>query len=420
MAARILVVDDEPDLELLVTQKFRRRIRDGELSFLFAGDGEEALSVLAAEPDVDLVLCDINMPRMDGLTLLARLKEFSGLHRAVIVSAYGDMRNIRAAMNRGAFDFITKPIDFEDLEITIARTLADLNALREADRQRAAAERARANLARYFSPGLASHLAEHPDILELKGERRELTFLFTDLTGFTPLAETLEAELIVQVMNDYVGGLSRIVFEHGGIVDTVVGDAVHAMFGAPLEQPDHAARGVACALAIDGFAEAFAAEKTARGIPFGATRIGVNSGPAIVGNFGGEVFFHYTAHGDAINTTARLESANKKLGTRICVSATTTERIPGFFGRPVGTLILKGKEAGIGAYEPLNGDSLAGRCATSYLRAFRRLEAGDPRAFQAFATHVGRYADDALATFHLKRLLAGESGVRIALTGPAA
>lgn len=415
MAAQILVVDDEPDLELLVRQKFRRQIRDGAYQFLFAGDGEEALAVIDANPGIDIVLSDINMPGMDGLTLLSRLKESPAQLRAVIVSAYGDMKNIRTAMNRGAFDFVTKPIDFDDLALTLERTLADLEALRAVQRQRAEAERARANLARYFSPNLASHLADHPDVLELGGERRDLSFLFTDLAGFTPLAEALDAQLIVQLMNAYIGGLSAIVFEHGGTVHTVVGDAVYAMFGAPLTQPDHAARAVACALAIDAFAQAFAAEKNAQGLAVGTTRIGVNSGPAIVGNFGGELFFHYTAYGDAINTAARLERANKRLGTRICVSGATAARIPGFAGRPIGTLIVKGKDQGIDSFEPLNGDGGNARCASSYRRAFDRLASGDPQAVQAFAAHVARYGSDALASFHLKRLLAGETGARIAL-----
>lgn len=416
--AKLLVVDDEPDLELLVRQKFRRRIRDGDYQILFAGDGEEALAVLGAEPDVDIVLSDINMPRMDGLTLLDRLRDAPGSRRALIVSAYGDMKNIRTAMNRGAFDFITKPIDFDDLEITIAKTLADLNVLREADRRRATAERARTNLARYFSPNLARHLAEHPDTLELGGERRELTFLFTDLTDFTPLAETLDPAIIVEVMNGYIGGLSRIVFDHGGTIDTVVGDAIHAMFGAPLEQPDHAGRAVACAVELDRFAEDFAAQKQAIGLAIGHTRIGVHSGPATVGNFGGDAFFHYTAHGDAINTAARLENANKHLGTRICVSADTVAAIPDFAGRPIGTLVLKGKDIVIAAFEPINGEAVDEESVAAYRTAFAQLEASDARAVQSFAALVGRDGHDPLARFHLKRLLAGATGTRIVLADP--
>ena len=134
--AKILVVDDEPDLELLLRQRFRRRVRKGELSLVFAQNGVEALAKLREHPDVDMVLSDINMPQMDGLTLLSQLNELSYDIRAVIVTAYGDMRNIRTAMNRGAFDFVTKPLDFEDLEATIAKTLSHLEVMREALRSR--------------------------------------------------------------------------------------------------------------------------------------------------------------------------------------------------------------------------------------------------------------------------------------------
>ncbi len=151
---KILAVDDEADFELLLQQRFRRQIRAGEYAFRFARHGEEALAVLAEEPDVELVLLDINMPVMDGLTLLAELRQRQSPVRAVIVSAYGDMANIRTAMNRGAFDFVTKPVDLNDLEITIKKTLDEIARLRELERRRAAAERARANLARYFSPNL--------------------------------------------------------------------------------------------------------------------------------------------------------------------------------------------------------------------------------------------------------------------------
>ncbi|HEX9366660.1 MAG TPA: SpoIIE family protein phosphatase [Vicinamibacterales bacterium] len=131
MSTKILVVDDEPDLELLITQRFRRQIRDGRFDFLFAHNGVEALARLAEHPNVDLVLSDINMPEMDGLTLLTRLPQTSNQLKAVMVSAYGDLQNIRTAMNRGAFDFVTKPIDFDDLEITIQKTIDELVKIRD-------------------------------------------------------------------------------------------------------------------------------------------------------------------------------------------------------------------------------------------------------------------------------------------------
>ena len=129
---RILVVDDEPDLELLIRQKFRKRIRAQELDFSFAGDGVEALKHLQNGSEIDIVLTDINMPRMDGLSLLGKIQELDNVLKVVIVSAYGDMDNIRTAMNRGAFDFITKPINFDDLEITIRKTHRELEELRKA------------------------------------------------------------------------------------------------------------------------------------------------------------------------------------------------------------------------------------------------------------------------------------------------
>lgn len=128
----ILVVDDEPDLEVLIRQMFRRQIREGAMSFSFAGDGLQALDHLSNDEVTDIVLSDINMPRMDGLSLLGRIRELDRQVRVIMVSAYGDMDNIRTAMNRGAFDFITKPISFDDLNITIEKTHRDLEVHRRA------------------------------------------------------------------------------------------------------------------------------------------------------------------------------------------------------------------------------------------------------------------------------------------------
>ena len=170
VSAKILVVDDELDLETLLVQKFRREIRDNAMSFVFARDGVEALDTLRDHTDIELVLCDINMPRMDGLTLLARIQETDDPVATVIVSAYGDMANIRTAMNRGAFDFLTKPIDFTDLDVTIAKTLRNVSMQRETRARRIEAERAHIALARYFSPNLAAELAADHRSLDLRSE----------------------------------------------------------------------------------------------------------------------------------------------------------------------------------------------------------------------------------------------------------
>jgi len=415
MTTRILVVDDEPDLEALVLQKFRHQIRNKTVSFTFAHDGVEALAALKANGDIDLVVTDINMPRMDGLSLLQKLQENEDNIMTVIVSAYGDMTNIRTAMNRGAFDFVTKPIDFSDLETTIAKTIRHIRFLREARERQATAERAYASLSRYFSPNLAQRLAGDTDAVDLEGQRREIATLFTDIASFTALVETLEPSVLGPLLNEYLSGMTDIVFANDGTVAKIVGDALHILFGAPGEQPDHAARAVACALSLDEFAQSFSERWQKKGIAFGVTRIGVHAGPAIVGNFGGGRFFDYTAYGDTINVASRLERANKQLGTRICVSAELAEGVKNFRGRPIGDLVLRGRGEVIRAFEPLQEKQFNDPATKSYLDAYALLKAEDAGAVAAFAAHVGKQPEDRLAAFHLKRLLNGEKGSRIAM-----
>ena len=415
MTTRILVVDDEPDLEALVLQKFRHQIRDKSVSFTFAHDGVEALAALKANGDIDLVVTDINMPRMDGLSLLQKLQESEDNIMTVIVSAYGDMTNIRTAMNRGAFDFVTKPIDFLDLETTITKTIRHIGLLREARDRQAVAERAYASLSRYFSPNIAQRLANDTGSVDLVGQRREIASLFSDIAGFTALVETLEPTVLGPLLNDYLTGMTDIVFAQDGTVAKIVGDALHVLFGAPAEQPDHAARAVACALSLDEFAESFREQCNKNGIPLGITRIGVHAGTAIVGNFGGGRFFDYTAYGDTINVTARLETANKELGTRICASASLAKEVKDFRGRPIGDLVLRGKGEAMRAFEPLREEQYKNAATKSYLSAFSKLENDDPGAIAAFAAHVGKHREDQLASFHLRRLLNGATGVRIAM-----
>ena len=407
--ARILVVDDEPDVELLVVQKFRREIRKGEMSFVFAHDGQEALDVLSKEPEVAMVLSDINMPRMDGLTLLDRLEELHRDLRTVIISAYGDFDNIRAAMNRGAFDFLTKPVDFADLQATIEKTLKNLKEYRELNRQRSEAQAAHALLSRYFSPQVAEALSSGDGISELGGERRTATFLFTDLTDFTSLVESSDPDSIVELLNSYLDGVAQIIFRHEGTVMKVIGDAVEATFGAPLQQPDHCARAVACALEIDSFAEQHRAACAKKGMPLGHTRIGINTGEAIIGNFGGNSFFDYTAYGDAVNIAARLEAANKAIGTRICVSENVVQEIEGFLGRPSGRLVLKGRSEPLLTYEPLRSDEVNSDLLTEYVSAYEMMAEGSDGARAAFAALFSSNPDDPLVSCHLQRVLAGET-----------
>ena len=239
--------------------------------------------------------------------------------------------------------------------------------------------------------------------------------MFTDIDSFTKLVELIEPDVLGPLLNDYLVGMTDVVFAHDGTVAKIVGDAMHVLFGAPGEQPDHAARAVACALALDECAQSCCERWRQKGIALGVTRIGAHAGPAIVGNFGGGRFFDYTAYGDTINVAARLETANKQLGTRVCVSADLVAKVPKFRGRPVGDLVLRGKTEALRAFQPLRPTEFDDPTTRSYLDGFAKLEANDPGALAAFAAHVGRDAGDQLASFHLKRLLNGATGTRIAL-----
>jgi adenylate cyclase len=412
MTATILVVDDEPDLATLILRKFRRQVRDGRISFVFALDGVEALHAIEQHPHIDLVIMDINMPRMDGLSLLAKLQEREDKKSAIIVSAYSDMSNIRTAMNRGAFDFLTKPIDFADLEATILKTIRHVEVLREARRRQAEAERAHASLSRYFSPELARRLAAGGDD-DMQVRWRDIAVIFTDITGFTSLVETAVPEVLAELLNEYIGGLTDVVFAHEGTVAKVIGDAVQVLFNAPGDQADYATRAIACAQALDQWAEAFRERWKQKGVGFGTTRIGVHAGPALVGNFGGDRFFDFTAYGDTINTAARLEAANKTLGTRICVSDSVASGAKKFSGRPIGDLVLRGRNEPLRAHEPLSAAQFDAPVTAQYMTAFTKLEQNCAAAMPAFAALVGMHSDDPLASYHLRRLLNGAKGVRI-------
>ena len=268
---------------------------------------------------------------------------------------------------------------------------------------------------RYVSPNRVKYLQEHPETLALGGEYRECSFVMTDLAGFTAMMEKYEPALLSALLNEYLDGMIAIAFAHEGTLDRIVGDAVAVMFSAPVAQPDHAARAVACALAMDQFAHHFSTQQQARGIPFGKTRIGVNTGDVLVGNFGGQVMLDYRALGDAINTAARLETLNNHLGTRIAVSASTAEQCPHFLGRPAGSWVLKGKHIPTPVFEPLTPEEIGSERVTAYLAAYKLMDASEQGALAAFQALYERYPDDALVGYHLQRLQAGENGSLIVM-----
>lgn len=264
--------------------------------------------------------------------------------------------------------------------------------------------------ARYVSPNRVSYLVEHREAMELGGQRQDCSFIFTDLAGFTTLMEGMDPAEAVALLNAYLDHMVAIAFRHEGTLDRIVGDAVAIMFSAPVPQADHRARALACALEMDAFATRYASDLQAKGIAFGHTRIGVHSGEVIVGNFGGSTMFDYRALGDPVNTAARLESVNKHLGTRICVSGDTLDGCPQAPARRVGRLVLKGKSKALAVFEPLQGRDTGGYAPlTSYEAAYEHLVQGQHvTAVQAFNTLAEQYPHDPLVILHHLRLDAGE------------
>jgi adenylate cyclase len=343
--AKILAVDDEPDFELLLTQRFRRQIREREFEFRFAHHGEEALAVLAAEPDVDLMLLDINMPVMDGLTLLARLREDRTEVRTIIVSAYGDMQNLRTAMNRGAFDFVTKPVDLNDLEITVRKTIADIARLRDIDRQRQAAERARGNLARYFSPHFAAMLAERDEPLGAV-RRQNVAVLFADIVGFTRMAEAMAPEAVVTMLRQFHECMTAQIFACGGSVEKYIGDEIFAVFGVPEPTDDDAANALKCGAAMLTALDAWNFERETAGEPRLAIGIGLNYGPAVLGDVGSEQTLSFTVIGDTVNTASRLQGLTRTLATPLVAADAVIQAIDAASDNGAASILCRLRDSG--------------------------------------------------------------------------
>jgi adenylate cyclase len=344
---KILGVDDEADFEALIRQRFRRQVRDGEFTFRFAHHGEEALAALEAEPDIQLMLVDINMPVMDGLTLLNELRERKSPVRTIMVSAYGDMTNLRTAMNRGAFDFVTKPVDFADLEVTIHKTLADIAKLREIEHLHAAAERARGNLARYFSPNIVDMLADQDEPLGAV-RRQTIAVLFADIVGFTRMSEAMPPEAVVTMLRQFHERMTAHIFTCGGTVDKYIGDSIFAAFGVPTASDNDAANALICADMMLEALDRWNAERVRDGETPLAIGIGLNYGPAVLGDVGSEHSMSFTVIGDTVNTAARLQGLTRTFKTPLVVGDPLVDAIRARSSEPAvaltGQLLDRGEQ----------------------------------------------------------------------------
>lgn len=213
--------------------------------------------------------------------------------------------------------------------------------------------RARALRARFeqrLAPAVVRRIATAPELLRLGGETREITALFTDIEGFTAMTERAAPEDLVALLDAYLDALTRIVVAHGGMVEKIVGDALHVVFNAPLDLPDHPRAALDCARALLAEAEAQRAAPLGARLGLGRTRIGIETGPAVVGDVGGAGRLDYTAHGNVMNTAARLEAANKELGSAICIGPVAAGRIGREGLKPLGTLAVRGRAAPLAVY----------------------------------------------------------------------
>ena len=268
---------------------------------------------------------------------------------------------------------------------------------------------------RYVSPAVVDQLVDDPNALSIKGDRREVTFIFTDIASFTTLSEGLTSEALSEVLNAYLDGACTIILKYQGTIDKFIGDAIMAIFNAPISQPDHAERAVKCALELDVYAEAFRKKQNAAGIPIGVTRIGIHTGFATVGNFGSASRMDFTALGDTVNTAARTEGVNKYFGTRICVTEESVSKCPNVKFRPIGDVVLKGKTKPVGLFSPISADDAATNVMADYMVAYDLLKAEDPRGVEAFQALAGQYPGDAIIAYHSRRIAAGATSSLIVL-----
>ncbi|HTW36566.1 MAG TPA: CHASE2 domain-containing protein [Rhizomicrobium sp.] len=268
----------------------------------------------------------------------------------------------------------------------------------------------------YVPPKLVDRLVREPERMSLDGELRTMSFIFTDVKDFTTMVESLKDDpgKLPPIINAYLDGIARIVINHEGMVDKFIGDAVFAIFNAPIDLPDFAEKAARCALEIDKFGEAFRKEQEARGIKFGMTRIGVHTGSAIIGNFGGRARFTYTAAGDAVNTAARLEALNKRLGTRVCASGDTRARCKSVQFRPVATAMVKGKTESVEVWQPLHNGQYSADYLRRYEAAFAQAKSG-ANALSLFTALQSEDPNDPLVRMYVERLKAGQTGITIGL-----
>ena len=330
----ILVVDDDPNFAPLILLCFESEIQEKKYEFHFAENGLEALSIMAENPKICLILSDLDMPVMGGLTLL---KEINSLHekndedkikKLIIVSAHDDMENIRIAMNERAFDFITKPIKFHDLKITVKKALDEIEKINQHILEKKRFQIEKESLSRYFSSDIVKKILNTEMREKMIGGNETATILFLDIRDFTSISEILRPDKVADLLNQIYPNFMDLILSNNGSVNKLIGDALVATFGLPVATNEDTYNAVNVARKIINWTAIFNKVKPdylgEKEIEVG---IGITTGEVFAGNIGSYRRLEYTVIGDIVNTASRLQNLTKKVDVNILIDGETKRRL---------------------------------------------------------------------------------------------
>ena len=374
---RVLVVDDDPVNRAILVGSLEAQGYGAGM----AADGREALRMLRTG-GFDVVLLDLVMPVMDGFEVLRTMKSDERLRSipVIVVSALEEMESVVRCIEMGAADYLAKPFDpillrarlraslaSKRLDDVVAAHLLEIEEL--AEQLQTKNRFIQETFGRYLSEAVVSELLESPDGLRLGGEKRKVTMLMSDLRGFSAIAERLEPEQVVRVINNYLGTMADVILAWDGTIDEFIGDSVLGFFGAPVARPDDARRALACALAMQKGMEGVNARNRSEGLPAVEMGIAVHTGEVVVGNIGSDKRAKYGVVGSPVNLTARIESytvggqilvsdrTRREGGGQLSVGSEVVVQMKGF-ENPVSAWDVRGVAGGFDLFLPARDEPL--------------------------------------------------------------
>ncbi len=334
LPVKLLIVDDEPDVFMLFQEHFRKEVENEQYELLFAPSGEAALKTIQNTPDIPLILSDINMPHMDGLTMLKKINELHEerkddfIQKVIMITAYDSMEHIRESMNNRAFDFLVKPFDLKDLSVTIEKTLHEIDKINAYINDKKKFEYNIQTLTRYFSDDIVEKIINNDYQDLMRGENQWASIVYLDIRNFTAISETLKPHLVADLLNRIYPDLMELILGNHGSVNKLIGDAMVATFGLPIGTADDTYNAVKTATEIIDWLQMFQQVKPDylgdHNINIG---IGVTTGEVFAGNIGSYRRLEYTVIGDIVNTASRLQNLTKKVDVNILIDGETKKRV---------------------------------------------------------------------------------------------